>query len=48
MLIAHINRPQFSFGSHRSNVARDRIDINDVLLKYLADINSKSDWWAGG
>jgi ankyrin repeat protein len=47
-LRAHVNRPLFSFGSRPINVARDHLDLLDVLLEYGADINLKSDWWAGG
>jgi len=47
-LRAHVNRPLFSFGARPINVARDHIDVVDVLLEFGADINLKSDWWAGG
>jgi hypothetical protein len=47
-LRAHINRPLFSFGARPINAARDHLDVVDVLLEYGADINLKSDWWAGG
>ncbi|MCY2967261.1 MAG: ankyrin repeat domain-containing protein [Planctomycetota bacterium] len=48
VLRRHVNRPLFSFGSRAINAARDHIDVVDVLLEYGADINLKSDWWAGG
>jgi ankyrin repeat protein len=48
VLRAHINRPLFSFGARPINAARDHIEAVDVLLEYGADINLKSDWWAGG
>ena len=48
ILRAHVNRPLFSFGSRPINAARDHIDVVDALLEYGADINLKSDWWAGG
>jgi ankyrin repeat protein len=48
VLRAHVNRPLFSFGARPINAARDHIEVVDVLLEYGADINLKSDWWAGG
>jgi ankyrin repeat protein len=48
LLREHINRPLFSFGARPINAARDHIAVVDVLLEYGADINLKSDWWAGG
>jgi ankyrin repeat protein len=48
VLRGHVNRPLFSFGARPINVARDHIEVVDVLLEYGADINLKSDWWAGG
>jgi ankyrin repeat protein len=47
-LRAHVNRPLFSFGARPINAAREHLDVVDVLLEYGADINLKSDWWAGG
>jgi ankyrin repeat protein len=47
-LRAHVNRPLFSFGSRPIHAAREHLDVIDVLLEYGADINLKSDWWAGG
>jgi hypothetical protein len=44
----HLNRPLFSFGARPINAARDHIEVVDVLIEYGADINLKSDWWAGG
>jgi ankyrin repeat protein len=48
VLKEHINRPLFSFGARPVNAARDHIEVVDVLMEYGADINLKSDWWAGG
>jgi hypothetical protein len=48
VLRAHVNRPLFSFGSRPIHAAREHLDVVDVLLEYGADINLKSDWWAGG
>ena len=48
VLREHVNRPLFSFGARPINAARDHIEVVDVLLEYGADINLKSDWWAGG
>ncbi len=48
VLRAHVNRPLFSFGARPINAARDHIELVAVLLEYGADINLKSDWWAGG
>lgn len=44
----HVNRPLFSFGQRPVGVARDNLPMLDLLLEYGADINLKSDWWAGG
>jgi hypothetical protein len=48
VLRGHLNRPLFSFGARPINAARDHIGVVDVLLEYGADVNLKSDWWAGG
>src|SRR5205814_6855615 len=44
----HVNRPMFAFGQRPVGVARDNLPMLDLLLEYGADINLKSDWWAGG
>lgn len=44
----HVNRPLFSFGQRPVSAARDNLPMLDLLLQYGADINLKSDWWAGG
>lgn len=44
----HVNRPLFSFGQRPVGAARDNLPMLDLLLEYGADINLKSDWWAGG
>ena len=46
----HVNAPLFSFDSPAIRIAAERKDRNltDLLLKYGADINGKSSWWAGG
>jgi ankyrin repeat protein len=51
-LRAHINDPlpDYGFGTHALFAAVQRSDKAsiDVLLKAGADINKRSDWWAGG
>ena len=42
-----LNDPHFFFGSTALIVAKEHIDLVDVLLKHGADINAKSQWWAG-
>lgn len=42
-----INEPMFAFDSRAINRVRSR-KMLDLLLKAGADINAKSDWWAGG
>jgi ankyrin repeat protein len=44
----HVNRPLFSFGQRPVGAARDNLPMLDLLLEHGADINLKSDWWAGG
>jgi len=46
---ANINKPIFGFNSPAITAASGRdLDTVDVLLRYGADPNRKSDWWAGG
>ncbi len=42
-----IDDPHFYFGSPALIIAKEHIDVVDVLLKHGADINAKSQWWAG-
>ena len=44
----HVNRPLFHFGQRPVGAARDNLPMLDLLLEHGADINLKSDWWAGG
>lgn len=53
LLMAHpslkstIDDPHFYFGSTALIIAKENGDMVDVLLKHGADINAKSQWWAG-
>lgn len=42
-----INDPHFAFGSTAVIISKHHMDVVDVLLKHGADINAKSQWWAG-
>ena len=42
-----LDDPHFDFGSTALIIAKENIDVVDVLLKHGADINAKSQWWAG-
>ena len=42
-----IDDPHFFFGSTALIIAKEHIDVVDVLLKHGADIRAKSQWWAG-
>ncbi len=42
-----IDDPHFFFGSTALIIAKEHEDLVDVLLKHGADINAKSQWWAG-
>ena len=42
-----IDDPHFWFGSSALIVAKEHIDVVDVLLKHGADIKATSQWWAG-
>lgn len=44
----HVNRPMYSFGGRPVGIAKNNLPMLDLLLEYGADINLKSDWWAGG
>ena len=44
----HIDRPLFSFGAQAIVVAKGDRPIVEALLESGANINVKSDWWAGG
>ena len=44
----HVNRPLFPFGQRPIGTAKKNLPMVDLLLEYGADINLKSDWWAGG
>ncbi|MBV9470899.1 MAG: ankyrin repeat domain-containing protein [Abitibacteriaceae bacterium] len=47
LLTSKINDPLFAFGSRSLNAARHNRAMVDLLLKHGADINARSDWWAG-
>lgn len=42
-----LNDPHFAFGSTAIILSKHHLDVVDVLLKHGADINTKSQWWAG-
>jgi ankyrin repeat protein len=42
-----VNAPLFAFGGRAATVARKHLATLDVLLEYGADLNLKSEWWAG-
>jgi hypothetical protein len=44
---ASVNSPLGAFGSRPVVMARHNLAVIDVLLEYGADLNLKSDWWAG-
>jgi hypothetical protein len=44
---ASVNAPLGAFGSRPVVMARHNLAVIDVLLEYGADLNLKSDWWAG-
>jgi Ankyrin repeats (many copies)/Ankyrin repeat len=44
----HINRPLFHFGAQAIVAAKDHREMVGTLLEFGADINVRSDWWAGG
>jgi len=45
---AAINAPIGPFGSRPAVMVKTNLPLLDVLLAHGADINRKSDWWAGG
>jgi hypothetical protein len=47
-LRAQIDRPLFSFGAQAVVVAKNDRAVIETLLEFGANINVKSDWWAGG
>ncbi|HZM96883.1 MAG TPA: ankyrin repeat domain-containing protein [Vicinamibacterales bacterium] len=48
VLRAHIDRPLFSFGAQAIVVAKNDQSVVETLLEFGANINVKTDWWAGG
>jgi hypothetical protein len=42
-----INEPRFDFDSPAIHQAKKNLALVDVLLKFGADINARSRWWAG-
>ena len=44
---AAINAPVGGFGGRPATVARKNLPLLDVLIEFGADLNLKSDWWAG-
>lgn len=44
---ARINEPRFDFDSPAIHQAKKNLALVDLLLKYGADINTRSKWWAG-
>ena len=42
-----LDDPHFDFGSTALIIAKENIAVVDVLLKHGADINARSQWWAG-
>ena len=42
-----LDDPHFDFGSTAVIIAKSDLDVVDVLLKHGADINARSQWWAG-
>src|SRR6185437_11384402 len=41
------NAPLFAFGQRPISAAHGYLPMIELLLEYGADINLKSDWWAG-
>ena len=44
---AAVNGPIGPFGGRPAMAARKNLPLLDVLIEYGADLNLKSDWWAG-
>ncbi|MDE2818226.1 MAG: ankyrin repeat domain-containing protein [Chloroflexota bacterium] len=42
-----LDDPHFDFGSTAVIIAKSDLDVVDALLKHGANINAKSQWWAG-
>ncbi len=42
-----LDDPHFDFGSTALIIGKNDLDVVDVLLKHGADINARSQWWAG-
>ena len=47
-LRGHIDRPLFHFGSQAIINAKENREMVGTLLEFGANINARSDWWAGG
>jgi hypothetical protein len=45
---AHIDRPLFHFGGQAIVAAKNNRPMVETLLEFGANINARSDWWAGG
>ena len=45
---ARINEPRFDFDAPAIHQAKKNLALVDVLLEHGADINARSQWWAGG
>ncbi|MGI8782459.1 MAG: ankyrin repeat domain-containing protein [Acidobacteriota bacterium] len=43
----HIDRPLFSFGGQAILAAKNNRQVAETLLEFGANINARSDWWAG-
>ncbi len=43
-----VNEPIFAFGGRAAQISGNNLSLIDVLLEYGADLNLKSEWWAGG
>lgn len=44
----HLDRPLFPFGAQAIVAAKDNREMVCTLLEFGADINVRSNWWAGG
>lgn len=42
-----LDDPHFHFGSTAIIIAKHNLDLVDALIKHGADVNAKSQWWAG-
>ena len=47
-LVAKINEPMFSFKSPAVHVARNNLELLDLLLAHGADLNARTSWEKGG